>query len=336
VSLMPALPMKLTDVGSDAATVQSFIDDPDWVMQQKLDGARMLMVFENDEIIFTNNGTGPIKFAAVVQKLPPLEKQLLADFHASFVNQLILDGEFIVETGVYHVWDVLVFREFEYANMPEGYNLNRVDGTEDWDVRDKVLRNELSFIQSPIVQFSRTARTREEKSDLWAGIQSTNVEGAVSKLISSSYDEGERTVNWVKHKLVKTADAVVTKVERTFKPDGVTVSHGSATLAVTIDPRDDPAPWVNAKGKRISAVEFENLTFKGQMNFTSDRRSLYPVGNASLIGRELTIDVGSVVEVNYLYFDRAMIQPRIVRQRWDKTPAECRMDQFPAYTREIV
>jgi hypothetical protein len=333
-------PMKLTDVGSDRATVQRYIEDDDYVMQQKLDGARMLVVYTDGQpILFTNDGVNSIKFAAAVQKLSALTVQLTEDFMELGIDKVILDGELIIETGVYHVWDVthlVVDYRLEKHDLESDYNPNRVDGQEDWEWRDSVLRDELEALAHDLVQFSETARTRSDKEYLWARINSTNVEGAVSKLRSSVYEEGTRTKDWVKHKLVKTADVVVTKVDRTFKADGKTLSHGKAELAVSINPLNDPQPYVNAKGKRIEPWVYHALPESKRKAFELSMRSSYPVGNASLIGRELTIEVGSVVEVNYLYFDSAMIQPRIVRQRWDKQPRECDMDQFPAYTRRIV
>jgi hypothetical protein len=330
-------PMKLTDVGSDDATVERYITDPDWVMQQKLDGARMMVLFENGEFLFTNDGVKPIKFAAALQKLPALEESLRRDFESLGVQQVILDGELIIETGVYHVWDVVVLRMDSTRYSDPDFNTNLVDGSERWDVRTGQMRIYLSSIQGPLVKLSRTAWTEGQKRLMWSQIKETNVEGAVSKLITSTYDEGERTKDWVKHKLVKTADVIVTSVQRTFKPGTQVVSHGTATLAVTINSADDPLPWVHPiTEKRYSVTDRTTMSRARREGLVLQARSVLPIGNASLIGRDLTIDVGDVVEVNYLYFDRAMIQPRITRKRWDKQPDECLMEQFPAYSRVTV
>ena len=67
--------------------------------------------------------------------------------------------------------------------------------------------------------------------------------------------------------------------------------------------------------------------------------------SSSLIGKDLSIEIGDVVEVSYLYREPggSIVQPRIMRKRWDsrsqsgdKRPEECTDDQFKPYSREVV
>lgn len=335
-------PMKLTDVGLD---VEPYLVDANWIMQQKHDGARMLAVFELGELVFLNGSGGPMSFSAAKLKLPALEKHLTRDLVALGVKAATFDGELLIEEGVYHIFDVISLRwdtasfTTEAARESEGW---AVRGNEPWRWRDSVLRSTLSSLEGSLVRFAVTARTEDEKRALWAAINDAAVEGAVSKHLESLWEAGTRTTQWVKHKLVKTGDVVVTTVQRTFKADGVTLSHGKAELAVPIAFGDDPLPFVNAKGKRAAAILLPteadpDALITGPKGFEYRPRDLLPVGNASLIGKELTINVGSVVEVNYLYWTGdAMVQPRIVRQRFDKTAGECDLTQFPEYTRKVV
>lgn len=329
--------MKLTDL--DLSEVEKYILDPEWVMQQKHDGARMVAEFNaHDGLRFLAQNGEPMKFAAAALAFDALGKHLLADIESLDITDLILDGEILPETGIYHVWDVLLLQLTPGSTHAlEQGNPTVIYGNEDWSWRDAVLRSQLSALEGSLVQFTATARTVSEKRQMWELINAANVEGAVSKHIHSTWNgSGLRSKEWVKHKLVKTADVVVTAVQRTFKADGVTLSHGKAELAVPIRLNDDPQPWVNAKGKRLSIVEHLKLPAKAQASFGWVQRGLLPVGNASLIGKELTIDVGSVVEVAYLNFQDAMIQPRIIRQRFDKPAEDCDLTQFPAYTRTVV
>jgi ATP-dependent DNA ligase len=336
--------MKLLDVGSDTDTIEQYITDPMWVMQQKHDGARMIALFNNDTLAFLNQSGENMSFAAAALVLPALRAHLEADIQALGLVELTLDGEIMPETGVYHVWDVLSARLPQQRADTDAEGV-LVDGGEEWAWRDAILRGPLSALEGGLVKFAVTARTEDEKRLLWENVVGEGVEGAVSKHVNSRWlngvDKPARTNQWVKHKLVKTADVVVTAVQRTFKPDGVTLSHGKAELAVPIAGPDDPTPWLNMKDKRIShdalnAIQDARQKSAEQLGWYYRPRFLLPVGNASLIGKELTIDVGSVVEVAYLNFQEAMIQPRILRQRFDKPAEECELSQFPEYFRTVV
>lgn len=61
------------------------------------------------------------------------------------------------------------------------------------------------------------------------------------------------------------------------------------------------------------------------------------ISRASMIGKDPTIQVGDVVEVDYLAWTGAsLLQPRIIRKRYDKYPNNCTADQFAPYSRKAV
>ena len=61
------------------------------------------------------------------------------------------------------------------------------------------------------------------------------------------------------------------------------------------------------------------------------------ISRASMIGKDPTIQVGDVVEVDYLAWTGAsLLQPRIIRKRYDKRAGDCSMDQFAPYTRKVA
>ena len=325
-------PMKLTDVGP--AEAEKYIADPNWIMQQKLDGARMVTIVtrakdgtDGYDALYTNDGVKPIAFSAAKLKLPDLGLELMDTLDDLGIDEITLDGELIIEDGIYHVFDIL------HLKYEEG-----VPNT----MTDVKLQHRLAILHSldlvgEFLQFSHTAWSRDEKQALWEAVQSAGVEGAISKHLDSMYVPGIRTKDWVKHKLTKTADVIVASHDRTFDEKGM-VTHGSAALVVNIDPRDDPEPWVHfTTVRRTDAATWTALPAKKMAQYTFDPRTKLPVGNSSLIGKDLSITDGSVVEIEYLYWTgKAVIQPRIIRKREDKPAGQCDLSQFPAYTRELA
>jgi|GEM_PF-3614426 len=323
---MNILPMKLTDVGTD---ISLFLGD-EWIMQQKHDGVRMMAKWDGvGPVVYTNNGKEPIGSAAVKQVLWNLDRDVHTWIKANKLSSVVLDGEIMPETGIYHVFDIVEAS----GNAPS------IELGDSLAVRNEMLQHTQDCGR---VRKATTAYTPEQKRFLWSLINAAGVEGAVSKRLSSVYvpsrlsgssgskrglDVPIRTKDWVKHKLVKTADVVVSTVSREFNDRGM-VTHGRALLFVNIEPLQDPEPFLSPRGVR-SATQTKS-------NALSPRTEL-PVGHASLIGKDQTIVVGSVVEVNFLNWTGvALIQPRIVRVRLDKTPADCDISQFAEYSRVVV
>lgn len=297
--------MKLTDVGHNEQTVLKYIADPDWVMQQKFDGTRIMMTWnaETGVMLWSNDGLKPVTHAAAKLKLPDLEAVLVPVLEklteltsGRSDDEISLDGELLIRTGEFLVWDML------YAGEDRP-----------WFERHEDLRVFMTFLNNTktqdLIKMTPTAETRADKEIMWESIKQMNVEGAVSKNRYSHYVPGIRTKEWVKHKLVKTADLVVGDVRRVFKPNSKVVKEGSAQLQV-----------------------FNNGIFQTLVS-------------ASLIGKDLTIAAGDVVEVAYLYREPGggLVQPRIVRKRWDaasqsgdKSPTDCDFTQFPEYSRDVV
>jgi hypothetical protein len=296
---MPAI-MKLTDVGSGKSEVEPYLADSAFILQQKFDGTRIQAQWDpaRGSIFFSNNGIDPVGHSAAKLKLPALEAELLPILQGLSVP-VTLEGELLIRTGEFPVWDLLI------GDDPNGWHTT--------GCRIRLLEDLLGNRSQELVTVSPTAWTEPEKREMWERICSAGVEGAVSKWADSRYLPGVRTNQWLKHKLVKTADLVVIKAERTFKPGGTVVHKGSAQLG-----------YVDAR-----------FPYAGPQ----------PIASASLIGKDLTIDVGDVVEVAFLYREPGggLVQPRILRKRWDdktengdKRPGECTEDQFADYSRAVV
>lgn len=334
---VPAMkPMKMTDI--PITDVEKYLSDPAWVLEQKMDGARALVSWAPEEgFTWQASGGGPLKFAAAVQHLPEIEKELLELFEANSVEAAILDGELMTEEGELRIFDVpfLVRPDVPNAIPMHPYNYRRV-------LRDSLFGEFYGLRVHPVV----TAIGENAKREFWQRINAAGVEGGMLKHVDGIYEPGVRTKSQLKLKLVKTADVIVTSVERKFDHKGM-VTHGSADLALHIRPEQDPKPYLNpVTGRRISVDDWVKLTQSEKKSdiakatgYRMEPRTRLKVGAASLIGKDLTIDVGDVVEVAYLYWGGdALVQPRILRKRLpeEKLSSDCDMDQVPTYSRAEV
>lgn len=301
---MPPI-MKLTDVGSAPHQIEPYLADPDFLLQQKFDGTRIQAQWNpaTRNILFSNNGIDPVTHSAAKLKLPAIEAELRPMLE-HWIIPVTLEGELLIRTGEFVVWDMLE------GDDPEkwGPTARRIQ-----EVAEHLDGRWGNHHQFRLVTMSPTAWTESEKRAMWQRINESGVEGAVSKHVAGEYLPGVRVAHWVKHKLVKTADLVVLEASRTFKPDGTTVHKGSALLGYV----DERFPYAGPQ----------------------------PITSASLIGKDLTIAEGDVVEVAFLYREPGggLVQPRILRKRWDfvleqgdKTPDECTEDQFTDYSRAVI
>lgn len=335
-------PMKMTDI--PVTDFDLYVNDDDWVLEQKHDGARALVhvTVRPAGGYFADwyaSGGGPLKFAAAALHFVAIENRLHQLLEDNRIAEAWLDGELMPEEGTLRLFDVpqLVWQDrTRLGVIPSDGYANR---------RAALYGLQFAPEVGERVQLTYTAMTPEEKLGLWDLINANGVEGGMLKHVLAPYEPGVRTKMQRKLKLVKSADVIVTAVERKFDHKGM-VTHGSADLAVTIDEWQDPKPWLaEITGRRASSAEI-NVWRDGTkaqqakaMSYEYSPRPTLKVGAASLIGKDLTIDVGDVVEINYLYWGgEAVVQPRIVRKRLaeEKTPEECTLDQIPAYSKLAV
>jgi len=177
---------EITDVGW-------FVADPEWVLEQKLDGMRCLATVDADGMTtFTSHTGEPLKsgtkhFAAIAAVI-------------SALRGVTLDGE-LLEGGAYWVFDILV-----------------AAGT---DVRDLPLATRRSMLETVAPAFAGPvalvpqARTMAAKAELWERIVAAGAEGAVAKRTTAGYATGKtRTRDILKLKQTRTLDCVVVEVGR--------------------------------------------------------------------------------------------------------------------------
>lgn len=281
-------PMKVSHATDEHA--DALLDNDGWVLEQKMDGARALARVEEDgTVTWLNSSGGPMKFAAAALHLDRLTAEILALVDSPAGQGLPLpmyfDGELIPGTGEYHIFD-LVWPGHEDMAYAVRRGWLRV-----LFARRTTLVPSLSVVRSVY---------NEEKREVAAALREANVEGYVLKNLGHPYLPGQRSKEQIKVKFVKTADVVVTKVER----------------------------GRNEAGREVGNIEFGVYHEDG---------TLLPVGTCSAIGKP-HVEPGDVIEVAYLYRDDkgGLIQPRMVRVREDKPARSCEFDQFPRYSRAAL
>lgn len=149
------------------------------------------------------------------------------------------------------------------------------------------------------VRLLPTARTTVEKDQLIAAVDKLDGEGWVVKHHACKYEPGKRSSEVLKLKRWHTADVIIRD----------TMVGGKENAELEICVKHD------IHGKMITK----------------------PVGNCSLIGKPACVK-GDVVEVKYLYVgaNGRLYQPSLLKVRNDKSPNECRGEDFVHVNKEVA
>lgn len=179
---------------AEVTSLTSFIDDTNWVMEQKLDGHRILLCSPGGNYpptALTRAGT------PYTRKLP----KAIQDFRFPEGNgamDLVLDGELVGDT--FYVFDMIA----------QGV----VDTSLPLRLRRKVLEDSFGFWAegNPNIKLVPQAKTKDEKIALAEKALQNNFEGLLLKRSDSQYIPGGRTDLWLKVKFVSTCDVFVLDV----------------------------------------------------------------------------------------------------------------------------
>lgn len=219
--------MEFTEI-DDISTIESLLDDDRFVVEQKMDGTRVLARITGSGVEYLARNGQPLKHTAATQHLAALSEALtpLVNFCRISDSRVVLDGELLIEPGTYHVFDL---PEWVIADSTERVMADLPYG------RRRLILNELMqpLTPSPIVHIVRYARTGQEKRALLAATRDKGAEGVMIKDIGSPYESGKRVKHTVKVKHVKEADVVVLTAERGTTDAGN--PSGSATFGVYDD-----------------------------------------------------------------------------------------------------
>lgn len=183
----------------EVSSLAEFIEDDQWVFEQKLDGNRVFIhstrsvsdTTQNAVPVFTN------RYGAPYTKRVP---QTIRDFRFPS-GDFIIDGELVTEgrgaTAKSTFWAFDIIAD------------GRTDLTT--EQRRTVLENFLGMVQTPFELVPR-AKTRDEKIKLAHTALSQGYEGLIIKRLGKPYRSAGRTPEWLKLKFVATVDVVVTDV----------------------------------------------------------------------------------------------------------------------------
>lgn len=183
---------------ADPQTIHEFIDDDDWLLQQKVDGMRCLIVLDpsTDAVFITRNGKHLDSAAAKLHF--PLIREALSELHKNLTSTLYLDGELMTDTGHLVLFDIPPFSEDPRPLTKRLAHLRRL----------------LNYYPHPKISMVRTAYTKKDKENLLRLVREIGGEGVIAKLIDSSYAPGQRVKHSLKLKFSQTADCIVVDLNR--------------------------------------------------------------------------------------------------------------------------
>ena len=166
---------------------KELIADPNWIMQEKMDGVRMVATRKEDSITAVSR-TG---------REATIPKEVYDILLSTSVQNYVIDGELV--GNVYHVFDLLRLQAMDFAaknTFEERYEalVELFDGIDDTNL--KVVK----------------CYTGKEKVKAFEKLQSA--EGVVFKLKTAFYKAGRPASggNYLKHKFYKSCSAIVTKI----------------------------------------------------------------------------------------------------------------------------
>ena len=185
-------------------SLEHYIDNDLWVMEQKLDGNRLLVCSPGGDYpptTLTRSGSPYTK------KIP----KALSEFRFPEGNgamDFIIDGELVGESVNGHT----VSQTFWVFDIP--FVANILDPSATLRQRRFLLEQTFEFWSqgNPAMKLVPQAKTRDEKIALAEKALKENFEGLLLKRLDAPYRSGGRTEEWLKVKFVTTADCVVLDV----------------------------------------------------------------------------------------------------------------------------
>ena len=212
---LPVRPMLAST--QSAETISDAMDDPAWFAQYKYDGDRVVVEVVNGEIRVLNRaGQAKVKNVGAANLEP---------FTALHSGRWVFDGEIVGRTLV--LFDLLM----------------ATDGALTWvrdysctDERYKVLQALAQLLNIPptgtdhAVVLAPMAMDQETKDSFLATAVAEQREGIILRRKLGIYEQGRRSMDMIKHKLIKDADVVVTSLHATKQSATLSVHDASGQL----------------------------------------------------------------------------------------------------------
>lgn len=307
----------MTFASAEDGAVESLIENDLIGFQQKYDGTRCVVIIHLTDAIpyveFLGRGGGPLKHTAAMQWFSEIERFLLEQTKDQPAGQIVLDGEIMIDTGRYLVFDLV---HHQIGLQVE----TSIENTYAERLAHLVLR--FGTVFEGLVGIAKTYLTPTEKREFYEHLLESGAEGVMAKRMDAPYEPGKRVRHSLKIKFTKTCDVIATSYDLHRNELGNLA--GSIGFAL-------PCRECDRKG-RYSMNEGEPFLECRRCRGTG----LEPFGSCSAIGKPEC--VGQVIEVKYLYRQEggALVQPTMLRIREDKTPEECTWDQFQAYSKAVL
>ncbi|WP_432541650.1 ATP-dependent DNA ligase [Kineococcus sp. SYSU DK002] len=321
----PVDPMLATSAGQVPAQPEG---GPAWLYEPKWDGFRCVVFRDGDEVELGSRNNKPLTryFPEVVEAV-----------RAELPRRCVVDGElFVAQPGGGRLaWELLSQRIHPAASRVGklavetpaqfvAFDLLALDD-EDLTGRTTAQRRELLVTAlagcGPVTHVTTATREADVARQWFTRFEGAGLDGVVAKPLDAPYQQGERVMTKVKHR--RTADCVVIgyRLHKSFpgigsmllglRTDTGTVSVGGAaafTKARRVELLEQLAPL-----RAGDDAEGE----KNRWNAREDT-SWVPVRE------ELVCEV----EYDQLEGSRFRHNPRFLRWRPDKEPAQCRLDQL--------
>lgn len=179
-------------------SVEQLLDSPRWVVEQKLDGHRVVFVVKDGKARPYNRKGEPFKQSMSNEVIEELSDPSV------FMNgqTWVFDGEYL--DGTYHVFDLLD-TPLEGIGMDTPFKMRRA------------CLETIFGIWTPFhVSLIGQATTPHGKRDLLSRVEEMGGEGIMFKEADAPYEPGQRSSVIFKHKLWDSADVIVTG----FHPEG--------------------------------------------------------------------------------------------------------------------
>jgi len=183
------------------ADVGPYLTDPEWVMEQKLDGVRCLVRWANGAPQFLQRSGGKLTHAASALHFEALTEALSPLCGLSRETVVLLDCELIPGTGTLWVFDLPWFGS---VGAPMCSTADPFEDRREW------LRSLFETLVLPeSVRLVEQARTEAEKARLLEAVEFLGIEGVVLKRLAAGYSSGKRTADVLKVKFYREADCIV-------------------------------------------------------------------------------------------------------------------------------
>lgn len=180
-------------------TPQSLIDDPDWIIQQKLDGERLLVEIKDRECVGFNR-------QGIATHVPT---HIAAEFdNKGFSTPWTFDGEIVGDK--YYLFDCLKAAEQVNTRTPAGRRFDLLKGL-------------FKYWHPTNVAIIPYAEGKFDKVEFFDKCFVNHAEGVVFKHTQGTYTPGARTMASYKHKFVETADVVVSELNREGHEQGISI-----------------------------------------------------------------------------------------------------------------